>query len=137
MAKIIRRRKFDPVRQRTRRSRHRRRQPSAAGNVRHLYTSCVSAQVPTTFSFLFYDYGEDAAERRAPYRAEHLGLATASHADGQMVLAGAFADPLDGAALVFRTREAAEAFVKVDPYVASGLVTGWRIREWTVVIGGD
>lgn len=86
---------------------------------------------------LFYDYGENMAERRAPYRSEHLGLATASHADGQMVLAGAYTDPLDGAALVFRTREAAEAFVKVDPYVVSGLITGWRIREWNVVIGGD
>lgn len=86
---------------------------------------------------LFYDYADNAAERRAPYRDEHLGLANAAHADGRIVLAGAFADPLDGAALVFRTKEAAEAFVKVDPYVSSGLVTGWRIREWTVVIGGD
>lgn len=86
---------------------------------------------------LFYDYGENMAERRAPHRSEHLGLATASHAEGQLLMAGAFADPLDGAAFVFRTKAAAEAFVKVDPYVASGLVTGWRIRDWTVVIGGD
>jgi uncharacterized protein YciI len=85
---------------------------------------------------LFYDYGPNALERRAPYREEHLGLANASHAKGDMVLAGAFTDPLDGAALVFRTREAAEAFVKVDPYVASGLVKGWRVREWNVVVGG-
>jgi hypothetical protein len=85
---------------------------------------------------LFYDYGENALERRAPYREEHLGLANASHAKGDIVMAGAFNDPLDGAALVFRTREAAEAFVKVDPYVSSGLVTGWRVREWNVVIGG-
>ncbi|MGE0599576.1 MAG: YciI-like protein [Dehalococcoidia bacterium] len=85
---------------------------------------------------LFYDYGENAVERRAPFRQEHLALATQSHDDGQLVLAGAYADPVDGAALVFRTREAAEAFVAADPYVKSGLVTGWRIREWTVVIGG-
>ena len=86
---------------------------------------------------LFYDYGENALERRAPYRAQHLELATGSHARGEMVLAGAFNDPLDGAALVFRTREAAEAFVKVDPYVSSGLVTGWKIREWNVVVGDE
>lgn len=85
---------------------------------------------------LFYTYGENALERRAPYREEHLGLANASHAEGQMVLAGAYTEPLDGAALVFRTREAAEAFVEVDPYVRSGLVTAWRVREWNVVIGG-
>ena len=85
---------------------------------------------------LFYTYGENVLERRAPYREEHLGLANASHGRDEMVLAGAFTDPLDGAALVFRTREAAEAFVKVDPYVASGLVTEWRVREWNVVVGG-
>jgi uncharacterized protein YciI len=53
-----------------------------------------------------------------------------------MVLAGAFTDPVDGAILVFRTREAAEGFVESDPYVKGGLVTGWKIREWNVVIGG-
>ena len=86
---------------------------------------------------LFYDYGENALERRAPHREQHLELAGGAYAEGQMVLAGAFNDPVDGAALIFRTRAAAEGFVEVDPYVSSGLVTGWRIREWNVVIGGD
>ena len=26
-------------------------------------------------------------------------------------------------------------FVQADPYVANGIVTGWRVRPWTVVIG--
>ena len=30
---------------------------------------------------------------------------------------------------------AAEAFVAADPYVAAGLVTSWRVRPWTVVVG--
>ncbi|MBK7725395.1 MAG: hypothetical protein IPI33_09210 [Dehalococcoidia bacterium] len=85
---------------------------------------------------LFYDYGENALERRAPYRDEHLGLLQESLKEGYLVMAGAYTDPLDGAAVVFRTREAAEAFVTVDPYVSSGLVTGWRVREWNVVVGG-
>lgn len=84
---------------------------------------------------LFYTYGENVLERRAPYRAEHLGLADQYHADGRIVLAGAYTDPLDGALLVFTSREAAEAFIAADPYVSSGLVTGWRIREWNVVVG--
>jgi uncharacterized protein YciI len=39
--------------------------------------------------------------------------------------------------LVFRgaTSEAAEAFVKADPYVANGLITAWRVRKWTTVVG--
>lgn len=85
---------------------------------------------------LFYDYGENAIERRAPFRDEHLGLLTTGHTKGDVVLAGAYTDPLDGAAIVFRTRAAAEAFAAADPYVKSGLVTAWKIREWNVVIGG-
>jgi uncharacterized protein YciI len=39
--------------------------------------------------------------------------------------------------LLFRADSPAvvEAFVAKDPYVASGLVTRWRIRPWTVVVG--
>jgi uncharacterized protein YciI len=28
-----------------------------------------------------------------------------------------------------------ERFVSSDPYVTSGLVTNWTIREWTTVVG--
>jgi uncharacterized protein YciI len=41
-----------------------------------------------------------------------------------------------GLVVVFTTKEAAEAFARADPYVRNGLVTRWRIREWTTVIGG-
>ena len=85
---------------------------------------------------LFYSYGENALERRAPYREEHLGLLRKSLEHGVLVMGGAYTDPLDGAAIVFRTREGAESFVKADPYVASGLVTGWHVREWNVVVVG-
>ena len=30
---------------------------------------------------------------------------------------------------------AAEAFARADPYVANGLVTAWRVREWATVVG--
>ena len=41
--------------------------------------------------------------------------------------------------LIWRTddRSVVEAFVEADPYVRNGLVTKWRIREWTVVIHDD
>jgi hypothetical protein len=29
-----------------------------------------------------------------------------------------------------------ERFVAADPYVRERLVTAWRIRPWTVVVGG-
>jgi len=88
---------------------------------------------------LLYDVVDDYISRRAEFRDEHLGLASAAHERGDLVIAGAFAEPADGAALVFRgpDRAVAEDFARADPYVRNGLVTTWRVREWTVVIGGD
>jgi uncharacterized protein YciI len=87
---------------------------------------------------LFYDNAPDYLERRPSYRAEHVALAREAQRAGRLLLAGAF-NPPDGALLVFRADSAAdvEAFARSDPYVQNGLVRGWRIREWTVVIGGD
>jgi uncharacterized protein YciI len=86
---------------------------------------------------LFYDYVPDVLARRAPLRDAHLRLAWASHARGELLLGGAFADPVDGAMLLFRAESPAvvEAFVAADPYVLGGLVTRWWIRRWTTVAG--
>ena len=86
---------------------------------------------------LLYDYVENAVERRAPYREEHIKLAREAHERGELVMAGAYADPVDGAVFVFRVDDPSvvDAFVRADPYVANGIVTGWRVRPWTVVIG--
>lgn len=86
---------------------------------------------------LFYDVVEDYVSRRADFRAAHLARARAAVARGELVLGGALADPPDGAVLVFRgtTPEVAESFAREDPYVLNGLVTRWRVREWTTVVG--
>lgn len=88
---------------------------------------------------LFYDVVSDYVERRAAFRDEHLSYALAAHARGELVLGGAFADPVDGAVLLFEgeSPSAAQAFAREDPYVVNGLVTQWRVREWTTVIGDD
>jgi hypothetical protein len=87
---------------------------------------------------LFYDYVENAVERRAPFREEHLRLAREAKARGELLMGGAFADPVDGAVLLFRGDDPSvvEAFVRRDPYVTNGVVTRWRIRAWTVVVDG-
>jgi uncharacterized protein YciI len=86
---------------------------------------------------LLYDVVEDYLERRAPLREAHLALVRATHERGDLLLAGALADPADGAVLVFTADDSsvAEEFARNDPYVKEGLVTGWRIRAWNVVIG--
>jgi len=88
---------------------------------------------------LIYELVDDYIERRALLRAEHLELASEAHARGEMVLAGAFAEPPDKALLIFRGEDAtaAERFVQQDPYVKNGLVKKWAVRPWTVVIGNS
>jgi uncharacterized protein len=87
------------------------------------------------FYLLFYEVVDDYIERRAPYRPEHLALAKQFTESGDLILAGALANPPDGAVLVFRDARSAERFVEADPYVNNGLITSWKVREWTVVAG--
>jgi uncharacterized protein YciI len=85
---------------------------------------------------LEYTLVDDYLERRAALRDEHLTLARAAHERGELLLAGALADPYDRALLVWTApREVVEAFAAQDPYVVNGLVTRWEIRTWNVVIG--
>ena len=88
---------------------------------------------------LFYDYVHDIVERRGPHRAAHIAHARAAEGRGELILAGALANPLDGGVLLFRgdSPATAEAFAQVDPYVVNGLVARWRVREWTTVVGRD
>jgi uncharacterized protein len=88
---------------------------------------------------LFYDVAPDYLERRTAFRADHLALAREAHSRGELVLAGALADPVDGAVLLFRGSSPAVAasFAEADPYVRNGLVRNWHVREWTTVVGDD
>jgi uncharacterized protein YciI len=86
---------------------------------------------------LFYDVAKDYLERRAQYRDRHLKMAWESHDRGELVLGGALEDPVDSAVLLFSSDgpEAAERFARADPYVTEGLVTRWRVRPWSTVVG--
>ncbi len=91
------------------------------------------------YYLLLYDVTDDYLERRPLYRQEHLALAREAHERGELMMAGALWDPLDGAALVFRADDpsVAERFAEGDPYVRNGLVRSWRVRRWDVVVGGE
>jgi uncharacterized protein len=96
----------------------------------------AAAPAPKKFSMLFYTYVPDILERRDPYRAAHIQGAKDAVARGEMRMAGALAEPVDGAVFVFAPEtsvEKIEAFAKADPYVLNGLVTAWKVRPWMVV----
>jgi uncharacterized protein YciI len=86
---------------------------------------------------LEYSLAEDYLDRRTALRDEHLALARQALERGELLLAGALPDPYDRALLVWTApREVVEQFVDRDPYVRHGLVSGWTIRPWNVVVGG-
>jgi len=86
---------------------------------------------------LFYDLADDYLERRPEFRAAHLELAWQAKERGELVLAGPLAEPADQAMLLFQgdSADAAERFARQDPYVRHGLVTDWRVRQWSTVVG--
>jgi uncharacterized protein len=88
---------------------------------------------------LFYEVGDDYVSKRVNFRDAHLEKAWKASASGELVLGGALSNPVDGAVLLFRgdSPEVAEKFARADPYVTSGAVKRWHVREWTTVAGED
>jgi uncharacterized protein YciI len=88
---------------------------------------------------LTYQTVDNFAERRTPYRPDHIKRVRDAHARGELIMAGAIGDPPTGALLIFRApdRLAAQNFAKKDPYVVQGLVKAWTVQPWTVVVGND
>lgn len=88
------------------------------------------------YRVLEYSLADDYLERRTALREAHLRLVQEAHDRGELLLAGALPDPYDRALLIWTApREVVERFVEQDPYVRQGLVTGWTIRPWNVVVG--
>jgi len=58
----------------------------------------------------------------------HKALVDEFVARGEVVGIGPFTDR--GNMAIFRTREAAEAFAKQDPFMLEGLVKSYTVREW-------
>jgi uncharacterized protein YciI len=90
------------------------------------------------YYILFYKTVNNYKEKRKPYREAHLAYAEEAHKRGDLLLAGALDDPADSAILVFKGEDpsVAEKFAQNDPYVKNGLIVDWKVRPWTVVMGG-
>ncbi len=88
---------------------------------------------------LLYELVDDMVTRRIPFREEHLRLARESRERGDLVLAGALAEPVDRALLVFHVddKSKVEAFARKDPYVVNGLAKKWEVRPWNVAVGNE
>jgi uncharacterized protein YciI len=83
-----------------------------------------------------YRYGRDMLERRTPHRPEHLARIQQAADEGWIVFGGSFADPLDGAVLVFEADSEADvlSWAGADPYAKAGLLRGVEVRQLNVAI---
>ncbi len=71
--------------------------------------------------------GADMDEIMAVY-PRHKAVVDRYIARGEVIGIGPFTDR--GNMAIFRTREAAEQFVKEDPFILEGLVRSFVIRDW-------
>lgn len=80
-----------------------------------------------------YTSFEEAMSKAPDLIAAHKERTKELHNQGTILMAGAFLDNRDAALstmAVCATREAAEEFVKGDPFVLNGMVKKWYVREW-------
>ena len=84
---------------------------------------------------LIYEAAPDFRAKVPANLPAHRALWQRFHVEGTLIMVGPFTDePAGGAMSIFTTRAAAEAFVAADPFVTSGLVARWTIREWNEAI---
>ena len=84
---------------------------------------------------VMYESADDVREKAPLHFAAHQARWKQYSDRGELLMIGTFSD-LSGSMAVFTTREAAEEFVKGDPFVLHGVVRSWQIREWNEALGG-
>jgi uncharacterized protein len=95
---------------------------------------------PYFVAFLETKYASiEEARRLAPDAlAAHVARSQQWHADGRLLMAGAFLDRPEepvGTMAVLRTREDAEEFVAGDPFVLVDMVARSDVRPWADILG--
>lgn len=82
-----------------------------------------------------YDAAEDVLPKAQAQYGAHAARARDFHARGELLMIGVFEDAqADGALGIFRTRQAAEEFIRDNPFVVHGVVRAWHIRGWHEVL---
>jgi len=91
---------------------------------------------PKMKAVVFYEAGPDVMTKAPIHFPAHKTHMDAFAARGELLAIGPFGDPRDGSMAVFTTREAAEAFVRDDPFVLNGVVARHTIKDWREALLG-
>jgi uncharacterized protein len=84
---------------------------------------------------VMYESADDVRDKAPIHFAAHVARWKEFRERGELEMIGTFSD-LSGSMAVFTTREAAEEFVKSDPFVLHGVVSSWQIKEWNEALRG-
>jgi uncharacterized protein YciI len=83
---------------------------------------------------MFYEMAADGLAKAKTHYPAHRARLDDFHRRGLLLMAGPWDNPAEGALGIFVSREAAEEFIKEDPFVVNGAVSKWTIREWNEVL---
>ncbi len=87
---------------------------------------------------VFYESADDVAARARAHFAAHCARWKEFAGRDELLMIGTFANAQDdGSMAIFTTREAAEEFVRGDPFVLPGVVRNWTIPEWNEALVPD
>lgn len=85
------------------------------------------------FCITLFESFAEAGGKAPDLIAAHIARSKQLHEAGTLLMAGAFLENPDEPLTtmgVLTTREAAEDYMKGDPFVQNGLVKRWYIRKW-------
>lgn len=83
---------------------------------------------------MFYEVAADGLLKVQDNFAAHRARLDEFHDKGVLLMAGPYGAPPVGALGVFTSRDAAEEFVKGDPFVLNGVVARYTLHDWNEVL---
>ena len=83
---------------------------------------------------VFYETAPDGLPKAATYFPAHKARLDQFAERGTLLMVGTWANPAEGALAIFTTRDAAEEFVKDDPFVLNGVVSKVTLKDWNEIL---
>ena len=83
---------------------------------------------------MFYEVAAEGLSKAQENFVAHRARMDEFHARGVLLMAGPYGVPPVGALGVFTSREAAEEFIKGDPFVLNGVVGRYSLHDWNEVL---
>jgi uncharacterized protein YciI len=83
---------------------------------------------------MFYETDPEKLPLARTHFAAHRARMAEFQSRGTLLMAGPLTGPAGGALGIFTSREAAEEFIRDDPFVLHGVVKTSTVREWNEVL---